>query len=92
MTRDLPQLPVSAVLPQLRDALRDHNAAVLCAPPGAGKTTIAPLDLLDQPWLTGKKIILLEPRRLAARAAASRMASLLGGRTGRDGWLPDAAR
>ncbi len=78
MTRDLPQLPVSAVLPQLRDALHDHNSAVLCAPPGAGKTTIVPLDILDQPWLDGRKIILLEPRRLAARAAASRMASLLG--------------
>lgn len=78
MIRDLPQLPVSAVLPQLRDALQDHNSAVLCAPPGAGKTTIVPLDLLDQPWLEGRKIVLLEPRRLAARAAASRMASLLG--------------
>lgn len=78
MTRDLPQLPVSAVLPQLRDALHHHNSAVLCAPPGAGKTTIVPLDLLDQPWLAGRKIILLEPRRLAARAAASRMASLAG--------------
>ncbi len=78
MTRDLPQLPVGAVLPQLRDALRDHNGAVLCAPPGAGKTTIVPLDLLGAPWLADRKIILLEPRRLAARAAASRMASLLG--------------
>ncbi|MET3616064.1 ATP-dependent helicase HrpB [Rhizobium aquaticum] len=82
MTRDLPQLPVSAVLPQLREALHGHNRAVLCAPPGAGKTTIAPLDLLAQPWLEGRKIILLEPRRLAARATASRMASLLGEEAG----------
>lgn len=80
MTRNLhlPQLPVTEVLPQLRDALREYKSAVLCAPPGAGKTTLVPLDLLDAPWLVGRKIILLEPRRLAARAAAARMASLLG--------------
>ncbi|MCJ2118654.1 ATP-dependent helicase HrpB [Methylobacterium sp. J-001] len=71
-------LPIEAVLPELRDALAARNAAVLVAPPGAGKTTRVPLDLLDAPWLAGRKIILLEPRRLAARAAAARMAQSLG--------------
>lgn len=78
----LPELPVSAVLPQLVDALARGNSAVLVAPPGAGKTTLAPLALLDQPWLGTGKILLLEPRRLAARAAARRMASLLGDEVG----------
>ncbi len=73
----LPVLPVSAVLPQVAEALATGRRAVLSAPPGAGKTTLVPLRLLDEAWCTGK-IILLEPRRLAARAAASRMASLLG--------------
>jgi ATP-dependent helicase HrpB len=79
MTRKpLPELPVSAVLPALSEALVHGNAAVLVAPPGAGKTTLVPLALLDAPWLGTGKIILLEPRRLAARAAARRMAELLG--------------
>jgi ATP-dependent helicase HrpB len=77
MRLSLPSLPVSEVLPSLADAFRSGNRAVLSAPPGAGKTTLVPLFLLDQPWCTGR-IILLEPRRLAARAAAHRMASLLG--------------
>lgn len=77
-TKPLPELPVSAVLPALREALGDGNSAVLVAPPGAGKTTLVPLALLDAPWLGAGKIILLEPRRLAARAAARRMAELLG--------------
>ena len=72
----MPVLPVSAVLPQIGAALNNGNRAILSAPPGAGKTTLVPLYLLDQPWCTGR-IILLEPRRLAARAAAARMASLL---------------
>jgi ATP-dependent helicase HrpB len=72
----MPVLPVSAVLPQIGSALLTGNRAILSAPPGAGKTTLVPLFLLDQPWCTGR-IILLEPRRLAARAAATRMASLL---------------
>ena len=76
-TKPLPELPVSAVLPTLREALGDGNSAVLVAPPGAGKTTLVPLALLDAPWLGAGKIILLEPRRLAARAAARRMAELL---------------
>ena len=79
MTRKpLPELPVSAVLPALSEALGRGNSAVLVAPPGAGKTTLVPLALLDAPWLGAGKIVLLEPRRLAARAAARRMAELLG--------------
>jgi len=73
-----PALPIEAALPDLRRALDARNAAVLVAPPGAGKTTRVPLDLLDAPWLRGGKVILLEPRRLAARAAAARMAQTLG--------------
>lgn len=76
-TRSLPELPVSAVLPALSEALGAGNSAVLVAPPGAGKTTLVPLALLDAPWMGTGKIILLEPRRLAARAAARRMAQLL---------------
>ncbi len=72
-----PQLPVHEALPALREALRVREAAVLVAPPGAGKTTVIPLALLDEPWAT-ERIIVLEPRRLAARAAANRMASTLG--------------
>jgi ATP-dependent helicase HrpB len=75
-------LPVEAVLPQLRSALRDGRNAVLVAPPGAGKSTVVPLRLLDEPWATGQRILLLEPRRLAARAVAARMAQALGERTG----------
>ncbi|TGQ01713.1 MULTISPECIES: ATP-dependent helicase HrpB [unclassified Mesorhizobium] len=77
-TKSLPELPVSAVLPALSEALGSGNSAVLVAPPGAGKTTLVPLALLDAPWLGTGKIVLLEPRRLAARAAARRMAELLG--------------
>src|SRR6267143_109944 len=75
-------LPVDEALPRLRAALTDHNAAVLVAPPGAGKTTRVPLALLDAPWLEGRKIIMLEPRRIAARASAERMARTLGERAG----------
>ena len=78
----LPVLPITPVLPDLRRALADRGQAVLQAPPGAGKTTLVPLDLLSAPGLAGRKILLLEPRRLAARAAARRMASLLGERVG----------
>ncbi|TIN24971.1 MAG: hypothetical protein E5Y31_16725, partial [Mesorhizobium sp.] len=63
-TKPLPELPVSAVLPALHEALGHGNSAVLVAPPGAGKTTLVPLALLDTPWLGAGKIILLEPRRL----------------------------
>jgi ATP-dependent helicase HrpB len=73
-----PVLPIEPVLPAIRAALRNSTALVLQAPPGAGKTTGVPLALLDEPWLAGQTILLLEPRRLATRAAAARMASLLG--------------
>jgi ATP-dependent helicase HrpB len=71
-------LPVEAVLPELRRSLAASRSAVLEAPPGAGKTTLVPLQLLAEPWLAGRRILVLEPRRLAARAAATRMAELLG--------------
>jgi ATP-dependent helicase HrpB len=71
-------LPIHEALPSLKSALAGSNVAVLVAPPGAGKTTIVPLALMDEPWTAGGKIIVLEPRRLAARAAAARMASTLG--------------
>src|SRR5258707_2646596 len=73
-----PPLPIDAALPELTAALRARNAAVLVAPPGAGKTTRAPLVLAGEAWAKDRKIIVLEPRRLAARAAAARMASTLG--------------
>ncbi|MGY3472786.1 ATP-dependent helicase HrpB [Bradyrhizobium ottawaense] len=75
-------LPIDAVLDDLSRALESSNAAVLVAPPGAGKTTRVPLALLDAPWAKGKKIIVLEPRRIAARASADRMAKSLGERAG----------
>src|SRR5208283_2400482 len=71
-------LPIEPVLPALMAALAARAKAVLQAPPGAGKTTRVPLALLDQPWLGTRKIVILEPRRLAARAAARRMAATLG--------------
>ena len=71
-------LPIDAALPELTAALARAATAVLVAPPGAGKTTRVPLVLLDQPWVGQAKILVLEPRRLAARAAADRMASTLG--------------
>ena len=74
-------LPIDEALPALTAALRASNTAVLVAPPGAGKTTRVPLVLADEPWAKGK-ILVLEPRRIAARAAADRMAKTLGERTG----------
>ena len=74
----LPRLPVAEALPELRRALAAGTAAVLVAPPGSGKTTTVPLALLDEPWLAGRSILLLEPRRMAARAAAWRMSDLAG--------------
>ena len=71
-------LPIDTVLPELSAALKARNVAVLVAPPGAGKSTRVPLVLAQEPWASGKKIIMLEPRRLAARAAATRMAMTLG--------------
>jgi ATP-dependent helicase HrpB len=75
-------LPIDEALPDLTRALRDSNAAVLVAPPGAGKTTRVPLVLAQEPWARDRKILVLEPRRIAARAAADRMAKTLGERTG----------
>lgn len=71
-------LPINEVLPQVCAALARHPVVVLTAPPGSGKTTGVPLALLGQEWLQGRRIIMLEPRRLAARAAAGRMAATLG--------------
>ncbi|MBC3538829.1 ATP-dependent helicase HrpB [Rufibacter sediminis] len=78
----LPELPVKEALPRLLTALETNSRAVLEAPPGAGKTTLVPLALLEASWRTGGKIIMLEPRRLAARAAAQRMSDLLGEEVG----------
>jgi len=71
-------LPIDAALPALLDALRTHTSTVLEAPPGAGKSTVVPLALLEEPWAQGKRLLLLEPRRVAARAVAARMAQTLG--------------
>lgn len=74
--------PVLEVADRLRESLHNNRIVILQAPPGAGKSTILPLHLLDEPWLRGKKIIMLEPRRLAARSVAQRMASLRKEKTG----------
>ncbi len=79
----LPRLPILEALPALGAALAAHPAAVLEAPPGAGKSTVVPLALLDAAWLGGRKIVMLEPRRLAARAVAARLAATLGEPVGR---------
>ncbi len=75
-------LPITHVIPQVKEKLLTHSRLVLQAPPGAGKTTALPLALLDEPWLEGKKILMLEPRRLAVRSSAARMAELLGEKVG----------
>ncbi|KHL92535.1 ATP-dependent helicase, partial [Paenibacillus sp. IHB B 3415] len=72
------QLPIMQVLPDLKRIFTDTTAAILIAEPGAGKTTGTPPAFLDEPWLAGKTILMLEPRRLAARSAAAYMASCLG--------------
>lgn len=76
-------LPIHDILPALKAALVKHGTAVLVAPPGAGKTTVVPLALMDEPWAAMGRLIVLEPRRLAARAAAARMASTLDETVGR---------
>jgi ATP-dependent helicase HrpB len=76
-------LPIDVVLPELRSALRAASTVILQAPPGAGKSTGVPLALLAEPWMQGKTLVMLEPRRVAARAVAQRMASLLGEAVGR---------
>lgn len=75
-------LPINDVLSEIQNTLNTHNRVVLQAPPGAGKTTAVPIALLDQTWLRNRQIIMLEPRRLAARNAATRMAYLLGEKVG----------
>ena len=74
----LPALPIVDVLPELRAALAMHRSVVLEAPAGAGKSTVVPLALLDSAWRGDGRILMLEPRRIAARAVAMRMATLLG--------------
>ncbi len=76
-------LPIDAALPALRAALAAHDSAVLTAEPGAGKSTVVPLVLLSEPWVRDRRILMLEPRRLAARAVAERMARTLGEPVGR---------
>jgi len=78
----LPSFPITPLLPEIRASLAAHPRLVLEAPPGAGKTTQVPLALLDQPWLGDGKILMLEPRRIAARAAAQFMAQQLGEEVG----------
>ncbi|MEA1879140.1 MAG: ATP-dependent helicase HrpB [Campylobacterota bacterium] len=75
-------LPITTVIPEVKKHLHSHTRVVLQAPPGAGKTTALPLALLDEPWLKEKQIIMLEPRRLAVRSSASRMAEMLGEKVG----------
>ncbi len=82
MSPDLPILPVSEAVPELLAALESGKSAVLAAPPGAGKTTLVPLHLLAAPWRGDGRILVLEPRRLAARTGARRMASLIGEKVG----------
>jgi ATP-dependent helicase HrpB len=71
-------LPIVEVVSQLQNTLKQHNTCLLSAPPGAGKSTLLPLVLLNEPWLEGKKIIVLEPRRLAAKSIAQRLSDLYG--------------
>ncbi len=80
MTIDVPPtgLPIEDVVGEVRDAMADSRLAVVRAEPGAGKSTVLPLRLLDEAWLTERRIVMLQPRRVAARATAARMASLLG--------------
>ncbi|HMW73625.1 MAG TPA: ATP-dependent helicase HrpB, partial [Cellvibrionaceae bacterium] len=77
------ELPISPLLPELTAQLTHNHQVILQAPPGAGKTTQVPLHLLQAPWLGTKKIIVLEPRRIAARSCAQYMASLLGQTVGK---------
>ena len=70
-------LPIYEVLEELKNTLRKNSTVILEADPGAGKTTVVPISLLEEEWLRGKTILLLEPRRLAARNAATRMSSIL---------------
>ena len=75
-------LPVTDIINEVKLHLSKQNTLIVNAPPGAGKSTLLPLTLLDEPWLAGKKIIMLEPRRLAAKTIAMRMADLWGDNVG----------
>ena len=75
-------LPILDILPEICSQLANQNTLILQAPPGAGKSTVLPLELLKEKWLEGKKMLMLEPRRLAARSVATRMASLIGEEVG----------
>ncbi|NLD00812.1 MAG: DEAD/DEAH box helicase, partial [Gammaproteobacteria bacterium] len=75
-------LPIDLILPELKDTLEHSTTVLLQAPPGAGKTTRVPLALLDAHWRAGRKILMLEPRRIAARSAANFMAKQLGEKAG----------
>jgi ATP-dependent helicase HrpB len=75
-------LPVADIIDEVKNHLANHNTLIVNAPPGAGKSTLLPLTLLDENWLAGKKIIMLEPRRLAAKTIATRMAELWGDKVG----------
>ena len=76
------KLPVTEVIPEIQQILQEKNSLIVSAPPGAGKSTVLPIALMNESWLREKKIIMLEPRRLAARTIATRMASLLGEEVG----------
>ena len=75
-------LPVAEIIPAVKKQLSTGNSVIIQAPPGAGKSTLLPLSLLQEPWLAGKKILLLEPRRLATKSIAQRMSDLLGEEVG----------
>ena len=75
-------LPVREIIPEVKEQLASKNTLIVNAPPGAGKSTLLPLALFEEAWLTGQKIIMLEPRRLAARTLTERMAFLLGEKVG----------
>lgn len=75
-------LPVTDIINEVKSHLKNQNTLIVNAPPGAGKSTLLPLTLLEEPWLSGKKIIMLEPRRLAAKTIAMRMADLWGDKVG----------
>lgn len=70
-------LPIEDVIPDIKTSLAQNRHLVIHAPPGAGKTTLVPLALMDEDWLSGEKIVMLEPRRIAVRASANRMAELI---------------
>lgn len=76
------EFPIHEIIPELKRTLLAGNVIIVEAPPGAGKSTVLPLELLNESWLNGKKVLMLEPRRLAARSVATRMASSLGQKIG----------